>query len=86
MYKSIRNWAVWLIISGALAVVLGGIFDPFWGIILIVVGICWGQGAVGYIMVIVGLVPIVAGIFDKCLFAALFRLPSDGSALRQKIE
>ena len=56
------------------------------GLTLIVGGICWGQGVVGYLMVIVGLVPIVAGIFDKCIFAALFKLPSDGSTLRQKIK
>ena len=64
----------------------GSIIRIMVGLILIVIGICWGQGAAGYIMVIVGLVPLVAGIFDKCIFAALFNLPSDGSALRQKIE
>ena len=64
----------------------GGIIRIIVGLILIVVGICWGQGAVGYIMVIAGLVPLVAGIFDKCLFAALFKLPSDGPVLRQKIK
>ena len=64
----------------------GSIIRMMVGLILIVVGICWGQGTAGYIMVIIGLVPILAGIFDKCLFAALFKLPSDGSALRQKIE
>ena len=64
----------------------GSIIRIIVGLILIVVGICWGQGMAGYIIVIVGLVPILAGIFDKCLFAALFKLPSDGSALRQKIK
>jgi hypothetical protein len=64
----------------------GSIIRIIVGLILIVVGICWGQGAVGYLMVIAGLVPLVAGIFDKCIFAALFRLPADGSALRQKIK
>ena len=63
----------------------GSIIRILIGLVLLVVGICWGQGAAGYIMVIVGLVPIVAGIFDKCLFAALFKLPSNGTELRQKI-
>jgi hypothetical protein len=65
---------------------MGGILRIIVGLSLIVVGICWGQGMVGYIMVIVGLVPVVAGVFDKCVFAPLFKLPSDGSALRQKIK
>jgi hypothetical protein len=64
----------------------GGIIRIIVGLILIVVGIYWGQGVVGYLMVIAGLVPLVACIFDKCIFAALFKLPWDGSALRQKIE
>jgi hypothetical protein len=65
---------------------VGSIIRIMVGLIFIVVGICWGQGTVGYLMVIVGLVPLLAGIFDKCIFAALFKLPSDGSELRQKIK
>ena len=65
---------------------VGSIIRIMVGLIFIVVGICWGQGTVGYLMVIVGLVPLLARIFDKCIFAALFKLPSDGSELRQKIK
>ncbi|MFN2236384.1 MAG: YgaP-like transmembrane domain [Anaerolineales bacterium] len=65
---------------------VGGIIRIVVGLVLIVVGICGGQGVVGYMMVIAGLVPLVAGVFDKCVFAALFRLPMDGAALRQKIK
>ena len=65
---------------------MGGILRIVVGLVLIVVGICWGHGVVGYLMVIAGLVPLVAGVFDKCVFAALFRLPMDGAALRQKIK
>ena len=65
---------------------VGGIIRIVVGLVLIVVGICGGQGVVGYMMVIAGLVPLVAGVFDKCVFAAFFRLPMDGAALRQKIK
>ena len=64
----------------------GGIIRIILGLSLIVLGIYWGQGMVGYILVIAGLVPLLAGVFDKCVFAALFRLPMDGAALRQKIK
>jgi hypothetical protein len=64
----------------------GGILRIIVGLVLIVLGICWGQGVVGYIMVVTGLVPMVACVFDKCFFAVLFRLPLDGAALRQKIK
>jgi hypothetical protein len=34
------------------------------------------------ILIVVGLVPLLAGIFDKCVFAPLFGLPFDGKKLR----
>ena len=56
------------------------------GLLLIAIGLLWVHGAVGWILAIVGLVPLLAGAFDKCVFAPLFRLPFDGPQLRQKVK
>lgn len=53
------------------------------GVVLIVIGLWLVQGAVGWVLAIVGLVPLLAGIFDRCVFAPLFGLPFDGPRLRQ---
>ena len=56
------------------------------GLLLIAIGIFWVHGAGGWILAIVGLVPLLAGAFDKCVFAPLFKLPFDGSQLREKVK
>jgi hypothetical protein len=56
------------------------------GLILIVVGIALVGGVVGWILAIVGLVPLAAGVFDRCVFAPLFGLPFAGPSLRQTLE
>ncbi|MGD8475403.1 MAG: DUF2892 domain-containing protein [Anaerolineae bacterium] len=56
------------------------------GLILIVVGIAVVGGTVGWILAIVGLVPLAAGVFDRCVFAPLFGLPFAGPSLRQTLE
>jgi hypothetical protein len=56
------------------------------GLALIVVGIAVVGGVVGWILAIVGLVPLAAGVFDRCVFAPLFGLPFAGPSLRQKLE
>jgi hypothetical protein len=67
-----RNGRIVRIVVGA-ALVLVGVFafpktDQFnWAML---------------ILIIVGLVPLLAGIFDKCVFAPLFGLPFDGKKLR----
>jgi hypothetical protein len=55
------------------------------GLLLIAVGFFWVQGTWGWILTIVGLVPLLAGGFDKCVFAPLFGLPFDGTQLRKKV-
>lgn len=56
------------------------------GLILIVVGI-WAIGGVGgWIVAIIGLVPLLAGLFDRCVFAPLFGLPFAGPRLRETLE
>ena len=55
------------------------------GIILIVVGLAWIHGAGGWILAVIGLVPLAAGVFDWCVFAPLFGLPFVGGRLRQAV-
>jgi hypothetical protein len=56
------------------------------GLVLIVVGIAVVGGVIGWILAIIGLVPLVAGVFDWCFFAPLFGLPFAGPNLRQTLE
>lgn len=52
------------------------------GIVLIVLGI-WGiGGAIGVILAVVGAVPLLAGVFDVCVFAPLFGNPFRGKDIR----
>jgi hypothetical protein len=45
------------------------------GIGLILVGLVAVQGAVGIILAVVGLVPLIAGVGNFCVFAPLFGGP-----------
>jgi len=45
------------------------------GIALIIIGLAVVQGTWGIILAIVGLVPLVAGIVNVCVFAPLFGGP-----------
>lgn len=56
------------------------------GLVLLIIGLILIKGTVGWILVIIGLVPFLAGAFDKCVFAPLFKLPFDGSKLRRSLE
>jgi hypothetical protein len=56
------------------------------GLALILIGILVLKGIGGWILAIVGLVPLLAGLFDRCVFAPLFGLPFVGPALRQALE
>lgn len=55
------------IVVGAVLVVLGFFINPTW---------------LGIVLVVIGLVPLLAGIFDVCVFAPLFGLPFNGKKLR----
>lgn len=53
------------------------------GLALIAVGLGpVGGGMTGYIIAIVGLVPIAAGAFDFCLLGPLFKAPFRGADIR----
>ena len=56
------------------------------GVVLIVIGIAVVGGVGGWILAIVGLIPLVAGVFDWCFFAPLFGLPFLGPRLRETLE
>jgi hypothetical protein len=56
------------------------------GLVLIVVGMWLVQGVGRWVLTVVGLVPLVAGVFDWCVFAPLFRLPFIGPSLRRALE
>ncbi len=52
------------------------------GIALVVWGWFGLGGTTGLIIAIVGLVPLVAGLFDFCVFAPLFGAPLSGPKIR----
>jgi len=56
------------------------------GLALILVGWLALGGLGGWILAIVGLVPLAAGLFDLCVFAPLFGLPFVGPRLRQALQ
>jgi hypothetical protein len=52
------------------------------GVVLIVLGVWVIGGTAGIIVAIVGLVPLLAGVFDFCVFAPLFGAPLSGPKIR----
>ena len=49
---------------------------------LIVWGLLGLTGTLGIVVAVIGLVPLLAGLFDVCVFAPLFRNPFKGSEIR----
>lgn len=56
------------------------------GLALILIGLFVVRGTGGWIIAIVGLAPLLAGVFDFCIFAPLFGLPFVGPRLRERLE
>lgn len=54
------------------------------GIILIAVGLAVVGGTGGIVLAVVGLVPLLARVFDVCLFAPLFGAPLKGADVRAR--
>lgn len=52
------------------------------GIALIAWGLMGLRGTAGVIVAIVGAVPLLAGLFDFCVFAPLFGCPLSGPKIR----
>lgn len=53
------------------------------GAILIALGLLVIKDTAGLIVAIVGLVPLLAGVFDFCVFAPLFGAAFSGKAIRE---
>ncbi len=56
------------------------------GLALIGAGLGRVRGIGGWILAIIGLVPLAAGTFDWCVLAPLFGLPFEGPRLRLTLE
>ncbi len=54
------------------------------GIVLIAIGLLVIGSTGGLILAVIGLVPLLAGIFDFCVFAPLFGASVSGKAIRSK--
>jgi hypothetical protein len=52
------------------------------GLALIVAGLIGVGGVMGYLLAIVGVIPLAAGMFDICLMAPFFRIPFSGKKIR----
>ena len=52
------------------------------GIALIAWGLLGLSGATGIVVAVIGAVPLLAGVFDFCVFAPLFGNPFSGQAIR----
>ncbi len=52
------------------------------GILLVALGLFGIHGVGGTILAVFGLVPLVAGLFDFCVFAPLFGAPMSGPKIR----
>jgi Inner membrane protein YgaP-like, transmembrane domain len=53
------------------------------GAILILVGLFALGGAAGVVVAVIGAVPLLAGVFDVCVFAPLAAMPFSGSGIRR---
>ncbi len=65
-----------------LASMSGRVVRGLAGVGLIGLGLFLGQGLLGWIIAVIGLVPLAASLFDVCLVVALFGGPLKGAALR----
>jgi hypothetical protein len=52
------------------------------GIVLVALGLLVVHGTVGIVVAVIGLLPLVAGLFDFCIFAPLFGAPLSGPKIR----
>jgi uncharacterized membrane protein HdeD (DUF308 family) len=52
------------------------------GIILVAVGLFVVQNTGGIVLAVIGLLPLLAGVLDFCIFAPLFGAPLSGKAIR----
>jgi hypothetical protein len=65
-----------------LASATGRIVRILAGIALVLWGVMGLTGATGIVVAIIGLVPLLAGLFDFCVLAPLFGAPLSGAKIR----
>jgi hypothetical protein len=56
------------------------------GVLLIATGLIFVGGPAGWIIALIGALPLLAGLRDVCIFAPLFRLPFVGATLRDVLK
>lgn len=76
------NWFAASRLGQFMASAAGRIVRIVAGIALIGGGLLAVGGTAGIIMAAIGLVPLLAGAFDVCVFSALFGGPLSGAAIR----
>jgi hypothetical protein len=54
------------------------------GAVLILVGLYVVGGTGGVIVTVIGLIPLLAGAADVCVFAPLFKMPFSGKEIRSR--
>ncbi len=62
-------------VTGRLVRIIAGLALIAWGLLGI-------HGTGGFVVAIIGLLPLVAGLFDFCVFAPLFGAPLSGPKIR----
>ncbi len=60
---------------------MGRILRVIAGVVLIAIGFTM-KSTDGYVIALVGALPLLAGVFDVCIFAPLFRMPFTGKKIR----
>lgn len=61
---------------------LGRLIRIVAGIALVVIGLVSVQGVGGIVLAVIGVLPILAGVFNVCLVAPLIGAPFSGKATR----
>lgn len=61
--------------SGRITRVVAGVAVVAWGLFAL-------RGVGGTVVVLIGLIPLAAGLFDFCVFAPLFGAPLSGPKIR----
>lgn len=81
-YEEKPNWFAASWFGQFMASRLGRAIRIVGGVALIAGGLLAIGGTTGYVMAAIGLVPLLAGAFDVCVFSRLFGGPFGGPAIR----
>ncbi len=81
-YNEKPNWFAASWFGQLMASGLGRAVRIVAGIVLIAGGLLSIGGNIGYVVAAIGLVPLLAGTFDKCVFSRLFGGPFSGPEIR----